>query len=210
NSNTSIAAISRWPDYQYEYGSGTEGVNYFSWGTTADGSSTRSSSVAWGPKFDGQMFFQYDPVTHKGATERTPWIPYPNNRKDFFETGKTFTNTLTLDGGTARTAVRFSLTNVDNTWIIPNTGYQRNTVALSANQKATDKLQIATKINYTNKRSDNLPATGYNNQTIMYWNIMQVPNGNLDWLREYWMPGLEGIDQSYPFSTSPDNPYLIV
>ncbi len=210
NSNTSIESISRWPDYQYEYGSGTEGVNYFSWGTTADGSSTRSSSVAWGPKFDGQMFFQYDPVTHKGATERTPWIPYPNNRKDFFETGKTFTNTVTLDGGTAKTAVRFSLTNVDNTWIIPNTGYKRNTVALSASQKVTDKLQIATKINYTNKRSDNLPSTGYNNQTIMYWNIMQVPNGNLDWLKDYWVPGLEGIDQSYPFSTSPDNPYLIV
>jgi len=210
NSNTAIETISRWPDYQYEYGSGTEGVKYFSWGATADGSSTRSSSVAWGPKFDGQLFFQYDPVTHKGATERTPWIAYPNNRKDFFETGKTFTNSVTLDGGTAKTSVRFSLTNVGNDWIIPNTGYHRNTVALSASQKITDKLQIAAKINYTNKKSDNLPATGYNNQTIMYWNIMQVPNGNLDWLKDYWMPGLAGLDQSYPFSTSPDNPYLIV
>ncbi|WP_233164609.1 SusC/RagA family TonB-linked outer membrane protein [Pedobacter sp. ASV28] len=210
NSNAALEAISRWPDYQYEYGSGTEGAKHFSWGTTADGASTRSSSVAWGPKFDGQAFFQYDPVTHKGATERTPWISYPNNRKDFFEVGKTFTNSVTLDGGTARTSVRFSLTNVGNDWIIPNTGYDRNTVALSASQKITDKLLIAAKINYTNKKSDNLPATGYNNQTIMYWNIMQVPNGNLDWLKEYWMPGLEGLDQSYPFSTSPDNPYLIV
>lgn len=210
NSNTAIEQISRWPEYQYEYGSGTEGVKHFSWGTTADGASTRSSSVAWGPKFDGQMFFQYDPVTHLGATNRTPWIAYPNNRKDFFEVGKTFTNTVTLDGGTAKTAVRFSLTNVGNDWIIPNTGYDRNTVALSASQKITDQLQISTKINYTNKKSGNLPASGYNNQTIMYWNIMQVPNGNLDWLRDYWMPGLEGIDQSYPFSTSPDNPYLIV
>lgn len=74
----------------------------------------------------------------------------------------------------------------------------------------TEKLRLSTKINYTNKKSDNLPATGYNNQTVMYWNIMQVPNGNLDWLKEYWMPGKEGVDQSYPFSTSPDNPYLIV
>ncbi|TZF81124.1 SusC/RagA family TonB-linked outer membrane protein [Pedobacter sp. BS3] len=210
NSNTSIETISRWPDYQYEYGSGTEGVDYFSWGSAADGSSTRSSSTAWGPKFDGQMYFQYDPVTHTGATVRTPWIAYPNNRKDFFETGKTFTNSISLDGGTAKTAVRFSYTNVYDTWIIPNTGYKRNTIALSASQKVTDKLQISTKINYTNKWSDNLPATGYNNQTIMYWNIMQVPNGNLDWLREYWIPGKEGVEQSYPFSSSPDNPYLIV
>ncbi|WP_379662290.1 SusC/RagA family TonB-linked outer membrane protein [Pseudopedobacter beijingensis] len=209
NSNTSLQTISRWPDYQYEYGQGLNGDDYYSYLLTADGPSTKATSSAWGPKFDGQYFFQYDPVTHTTATERTPWVAYPNNRKGFFDTGRTFTNSVTLDGGTARTSVRFSLTNVDNTWIIPNTGYKRNTLALSASQKATDKLQISTKINYTNKWSDNLPSTGYNNQSIMYWNIAWVPNADIDWLKDYWMPGQENIKQSYPFSSYPDNPYLI-
>ncbi|GGF12762.1 SusC/RagA family TonB-linked outer membrane protein [Hymenobacter cavernae] len=209
NSNAAIETISRWPDYQYEYGQGDASQNYYSFGATADGPSTRSTSSAWGPKFDGQSFFQYDPATHTGATERTPWVPYKNNRKDFFETGKTFTNTISLDGGTDRTAVRLSLTNLQNTWIIPNTGYTRNTVALSVNQKITDKLQVSTKVNYTNRYSDNLPSTGYNNQTIIYWSILQVPNGNLDWLKNYWVPGAEGITQRYPFSSLVDNPYLI-
>lgn len=199
-----------WPDYQYAYGSGTEGVNYFSWGTTEDGPNTRNTSQAWGPKFDGQMFYQYDPVTHGQATERTLWRPYPNNHKDFFRTGQTYTNSVSLSGGSTNTNFRVGYTNVYNEWIIPNTGYKRNTISVSVNQKMTEKLRLSTKINYTNKKSDNLPATGYNNQTVMYWNIMQVPNGNLDWLKEYWMPGKEGVDQSYPFSTSPDNPYLIV
>lgn len=199
-----------WPDYQYAYGSGTEGVNYFSWGTTEDGPNTRNTSQAWGPKFDGQMFYQYDPKTHGQATERTLWRPYPNNHKDFFRTGQTYTNSVSLSGGSANTNFRVGYTNVYNEWIIPNTGYKRNTISVSVNQKMTEKLRLSTKINYTNKKSDNLPATGYNNQTVMYWNIMQVPNGNLDWLKEYWMPGKEGVDQSYPFSTSPDNPYLIV
>lgn len=209
NSNTAFEQISRWPDYQYEYGQGDGTANYYSFGATADGASTRSTSSAWGPKFDGQSYFQYDPVTRTGGTTRTPWVAYPNARKDFFETGKTFTNAVTLDGSSDKTSVRFSATNVKNNWILPNTGYTRNSVALSATQKTTDKLQISAKVNYTNKGSDNLPATGYNNQALMYWNMFWVPNGNLDWLKNYWLPGKENINQSYPFSSFPDNPYLI-
>ena len=176
NSNTSIESISRWPDYQYEYGQGSDGANFYSYGATADGPSTRSTSSAWGPKFNGQSFFQYDPLTQTGGKERTPWIPYENARKGFFDTGRTFTNSVTLDGGNDKTTFRLSLTNVYNHWIIPNTGYSRNTVALSASHKVNDKLQVATKVNYTNKFSDNLPSTGYNNQSIMYWNMFWLPN----------------------------------
>ncbi|OUJ72135.1 SusC/RagA family TonB-linked outer membrane protein [Hymenobacter crusticola] len=209
NSNSAIETISRWPDFQYEYGQGSAGENYYSYNNTVDGPSTRSTSSAWGPKFEGQSYFQYDPATNTTGTERTPWVPYKNNRKDFFQTGKTFTNTIAIDGGTDRTAVRLSLTNLKNTWIIPNTGYDRNTVALSASQKITDKLQVSTKVNYTNRYSNNLPSTGYNNQTIMYWTMFQVPNANLDWIKSYWLPGSEGVLQRYPFSSLVDNPYLI-
>ncbi|GAB3879064.1 SusC/RagA family TonB-linked outer membrane protein [Hymenobacter segetis] len=209
NSNAAFDPISRWPDFQYEYGQGAVGENYYSYGATADGPSTRSTSSAWGPKFDGQSYFQYDPTTNAAGTERTPWMPYKNNRKDFFETGKTFTNTVAIDGGTDRTAVRLSLTNLQNTWIIPNTGYDRNTVALSASQKITDRLTVSTKVNYTNRNSDNLPSTGYNNQTIMYWTMFQLPNADLNWIKDYWAPGATGITQRYPFSSLVDNPYLI-
>jgi TonB-linked SusC/RagA family outer membrane protein len=209
NSNAALDQISRWPDFQYEYGQGAAGESYYSYGATADGPSTRSTSSSWGPKFDGQSFYQYDPATGTAGTERTPWVPYKNNRKDFFQTGKTFTNTIALDGGTDRTAVRLSLTNLQNAWIIPNTGYDRNTVALSASQKITDRLTVATKVNYTNRSSDNLPSTGYNNQTIMYWTMFQLPNSSLDWIKDYWVPGATGITQRYPFSSLVDNPYLI-
>jgi TonB-linked SusC/RagA family outer membrane protein len=209
NSNSAFEQISRWPDYQYEYGQGTAGENYYSFGNTADGPSTRSTSSAWGPRFDGQSFYQYDPATNAGGTERTPWVAQPDNRKGFFQTGRTFTNTLVLDGGTERTTMRLSLTNLQNRWIIPNTGYDRNTIALSASQKITDNLRVSTKVNYTNRYSDNLPSTGYNNQTIMYWASLQVPNNNLEWLKDYWLPGAVGITQRYPFSSLVDNPYLI-
>ncbi len=209
NSNTSMESVNRWPELQYEYGQGVDGASHYSYNASEDGPSTRSTSSAWGPRFDGQEFYQYDPVTHTQSTVRTPWIAYPNDSKRFFETGKTFTNSVTIDGGTDKTSARFSFTNLTNSWIIPNTGYDRNTVALSVNSKISDKLQISSKVNYTNKSSDNLPSTGYNNQSIMYWYLFWEPNASIDWLKDYWMPGRENISQSYPFSSFPDNPYLI-
>lgn len=210
NSNTAIENVSSWPEYQYEYGQGDLGQDlYYSYLATVDGASTRSTSSAWGPKFDGQSYFQYDPVTRTTSATRLPWVPYENNHKDFFQTGTTFTNSVSLDGGTEKTSARLSVTNLENKWIIPNTGYTRNSVALSLSNKLTDKLQIASKVNYTNKYSDNLPSTGYNNQTIMYFIRGLAPNMDLEWFKDYWLPGQEGLAQNRPFSSLLDNPYLI-
>ncbi len=210
NLNASIDRINRWPDYQYEYGQGATGQHtWYSYNDSEDGPSTRSTSSAWGPAFNGQSYYQYDPVTRTKSETRLPWVPYKNNRRNFFETGKNLVNSLTMDGGNKNTSVRLSLTNLNNTWILPNTGYKRNTVALSVNHKLSDQLSISTKVNYTNKKTDNLPSTGYNNQSIMYFIRGMVPNSNLDWFKDYWVPGQEGVAQTRPFSSLLDNPYLI-
>lgn len=209
NSNASIEQVNRWPDLQYEYGQGLDGAPYYSFGAGPDGSSTSATSSAYGPRFNGQMFYQYDPATQKQGTERTPWVPYKNAVRDYFETGNTITNSISVDGSTDKTTARFSFTNVNNKWITPNTGYKRNSVALSVNSKVSDNLQISSKINYTNKWSDNLPGAGYGNQSIMYWFIFWQPNADLNWLRNYWVNGLEQRKIFYPFSTFPENPYAV-
>lgn len=209
NSNASIEKVNRWPDFQYEYGQGNDGKPYYSFGASVDGPSTSATSSAYGPRFEGQSFFQFDPITQAQGTERTPWVPYPNKIKNYFNTGNTVTNSISVDGGTDKTTARFSVTNVSNKWIIPNTGYKRNTIALSVNSKVNEKLQISSKINYTNKWSDNLPGAGYGNQSIMYWFIFWQPNADLDWLRNYWRNGLEGRKIMYPYSSFPENPYAV-
>ncbi|RYF79723.1 MAG: SusC/RagA family TonB-linked outer membrane protein, partial [Chitinophagaceae bacterium] len=131
NSNASMERVNRWPDLQWEYGQGTDGNSYYSFGSSPDGSSTSATSSAYGPRFNGQMFFQYDPNGAFSATsntgsrgaERTLWQPYKNKLQEFFETGQTITNTISVDGGSEKTSARFSVTDVRNKWIIPNTGY---------------------------------------------------------------------------------------
>lgn len=208
-SNGSMEDINRWPELQYEYGQGTGGANYYSYGTSEDGSSTSGTSSAYGPKFDGQSFYQYDPKTQTRSTERTPWVPYKNGIQNYFETGKTLTNTVSVDASGDKTSARFSATNVKNDWIMPNTGYDRNSFAISTNSRINEKLQVNTKVNYTIKKSDNLPGSGYGNQSIMYWFIFWQPNADLNWLRNYWVNGSEGQLIKYPFSSFPENPYAI-
>lgn len=209
NSNASIEQPNRWPDLQYEYGQGLDGADYYSFGASADGANTASTSSAYGPRFEGQMFYQYDPATQTVGTQRTPWVPYKNKMRQFFNTGQTYANTISVDGGSEKTSARFSFTNVHNKWIMPNTGYDRNTISMSVNSKVSDKLQISSKINYTNKWSDNLPGNGYGNQSIMYWYIFWQPNADPDWLKDYWAKGQEGRVIRYPFSSFPENPYAI-
>lgn len=209
NSNANIEQVNRWPDYQYEYGQGTAGANYYSYGAGPDGASTSATSSAYGPKFDGQMFYQFDPVTQAQSKVRTPWVAYPDKIHQFFDIGKTLTNSVSIDGGNDKTTMRFSATNVNNTWIAPNTGYGRNSIALSANSKINDKLTISTKINYQNKFSDNLPGAGYGNQAIMYWFIFWQPSADIDWLKNYWKNGQVDRAPEYPFSSFPTNPYAV-
>lgn len=209
-SNGSLESPNRWPDMQYEYGQGLDGAAHYSYGASVDGGSTSGTSSAYGPRFNGQSFFQYDPVTQKVGTTRTPWIPYTNQIRDFFDVGQNLTNSLSLDGTYKKVAARFSITNQNNTWIVPNTGMERTALSLSLNSKVTSKLSLSGKVNYTNRFSDNLPGNGYGNQSLMYWFIFWQPNADMNWLKNYWVNGEEGLAIKYPYSSFPENPYAIV
>ncbi|WP_242675513.1 SusC/RagA family TonB-linked outer membrane protein [Niastella koreensis] len=216
--NGSMEEVNRYPDMQYEYGQGLGGAQYYSYGTTEDGASTSGTSSAYGPKFDGQMFYQYDPVRQAVGTERTPWRPY-DNINDFWNKGYDMRHSLSIDGKIGETGVRLSGGTENNNWIVPNTGFTRRNLSLSTTSDITKKLKLSTKINYGWRGSDNLPAAGYGNQSLMYWYIFWQPSADYNWLRNYWRGGGDGSiykDTSlyrtiqFPFSSFPENPFAIV
>ena len=207
-SNTSIGTINRWPDYQNQYGAGVGGSDfYYSYGQSEDGASTYSTSSAWGPKFNGQQFYQFNPDYYRlTPPERTEWRAYENNKRDFFETTVNSSNNLSYATSTEKTSTRISIGNTINKWMVPNTGFNRTTAAVQMSHKLTDKINISGKASYNNKFSKNLPTTGYNNGTIMYFIRGLTPNMNLDWFKNYWIE--KDVEQNTPFSTLLDNPYL--
>lgn len=214
NSYSSYDSVLKWPDYQYEYGQGTQqrdknGNYYYSYGASADGVNTGSTSSAFGPKFAGQYYFQYDPNVKGQSLERQLWRPYKNNIKDFWQVGSNYSNSLSVEHSNETTAFRTSLSYLKNEWMMPNTGLDRFNAALSLDHKLSSRLKIGTKVNFSQTKSDNLPATGYNNQSISYFMIFQNPNVDLAWYRPIWKKGQDQIDQIHPFSSYIDNPYLI-
>ncbi|MBK0369188.1 SusC/RagA family TonB-linked outer membrane protein [Flavobacterium agrisoli] len=214
-SGATFDVIQRWPDYQYQYGQGTgkgfnkEGELYYSYGASEDGASTSGTSSAYGPAFNNQYYYQYDPILQGQGAERTLWQPYKDNRKDFWNTGVTLNNNISLQGGDKNGSIRASFGNQKNNWIMPNTGFDRYTAAVNANYQISNRIKVGTSINYNNRASDNLPSTGYNNGSIAYFMIFQNPNVDLNWYKPIWMNGLENIDQINPYSSYIDNPYLI-
>lgn len=209
-SNTAFEEVNRGPDIQQEYGAGVSGASYYSFGASADGASNSATSSTYGPRFDGSsMFFQYDPATQKGGTTRTPWLAYPNALEAFFKTGVETTNAVSLDGNAGRVGLRFTANHGNNDWIIPNTGLERTSASLSANSNVTKKLNIVAKVTYNNRHSDNLPATGYGNQSLMYWFMFAHPNMNLDWFKNYWVNGQEQRKFVDLTSSFPEGPYAI-
>ncbi|MEN5310454.1 SusC/RagA family TonB-linked outer membrane protein [Chryseobacterium cucumeris] len=214
NSSSSFDSVLKWPDWQYEYGQGTLATNtagnfYYSYGLSPDGPSTGGTSSAFGPKFAGQYYFQYDPNVMGQSKERQLWRPYENNIKGFWRTGSTYSNSISVESSNEKTSFRSSLTYLNNEWMMPNTGFDRFNFALSFAHQLTQKLKISTKFAYNTTTSDNLPATGYNNQSISYFMIFQNPNVDLEWYKPIWKPGQEQVDQIHPFSSYIDNPYMI-
>jgi len=223
NSNSSVDGVLKWPDYQYEFGQGVQtyalgaagteydGELYYSYGRTPDGKngSTSGTSSAYGPRFDAsKLYYQYDPLTQTQGLEKTPWVAYPDNRKGLFRTGYNLINSIAIDGQGDKGSIRASVTTTKNEWILPNTGFNRIVASLSANYQISKRLKLIARTSYTNRKTDNTPAIGYNSNSIAYFMIFQNPNVNLDWLRPMWKTGQEGISQLQPYSTFIGNPFI--
>ncbi|WP_246034250.1 SusC/RagA family TonB-linked outer membrane protein [Empedobacter tilapiae] len=214
SSNYVVDVIQRWPEWQTEYGSGTgkafndAGELYYSYKASEDGPATQSN-LGFGPKFNGQYYYQYDPETGLMGTERTLWRNYDNARKGFWKAGTTLTNSLSLSGGNDKGSFRASVTHTDNKWIMPNTGFERLVLSTKGDYKISDHIKLNTSINYSNRNSDNLPSTGYNNHTISYFMILTNANNNINWYKNMWLD--KGKTQlNSPFSSYLDNPYALV
>ena len=210
NSNTTFNSILILPDYQNQYGAGGVAQNdYYAYVASDDGPSTANTGHNWGPRFAGQQFVQYgSPLDGNGERIPIEWKAYPDNVKDFFETGRTLNNNVSVQGSNESGHFRLSYTNMDQTGLFPNTELKRNSLSLSTGYEMTSKLKLDANINYIKSKSDNLPNSGYGAASPMYAFIWFERNADINWLKDYWVEGKEGVQQSY-FHTWADNPYFV-
>ncbi|HNP18102.1 MAG TPA: SusC/RagA family TonB-linked outer membrane protein [Fulvivirga sp.] len=181
NSSVQFQKPFRLPDYQNSYGGGYDDKTY-RWIDGSSGSGGQDES--WGPALDNGFHFQQWQDYRADGTfgSPSPWVSHPDNVKDFFETGTIISNNVALSAGSDNTNFRLSVTNMKQDGMIYNTGLERNTIAVSAGAKLSDKLSAETSVNYIKSESDNLPGGGYDNNNPMQqftWFQRQVDIGAL-------------------------------
>ncbi|MCL6274653.1 SusC/RagA family TonB-linked outer membrane protein [Muricauda sp. 2012CJ35-5] len=152
------------PEYQNEYGRGTDGN--FPQINPDDPLATQVNTVAgagsWGPRFDGSQQLAYN-------GQQRAYVAQPNNVKDFFETGTSFINTVALSAGGEKASVRFSYTNSDIESILPNSGIDRDNFNLRAFANLTDKLTLDTRVTYFLQTARNRPNQGTEGVAAYLW-----------------------------------------
>ncbi|MGV6944584.1 SusC/RagA family TonB-linked outer membrane protein [Sphingobacterium kyonggiense] len=114
----------RYPDRQYVYSQGTNGVY------------TGTSAYAMGPKFkEGEHLFK-------------------DNAQNFFRTGFNHKHNATIEGGSDAITYRWSNEYFDNYGVVPNTAYQRFTSRLTGTTKINNKIDVNTTFSYMDSHND--------------------------------------------------------
>ncbi|MBC9796157.1 SusC/RagA family TonB-linked outer membrane protein [Sinomicrobium weinanense] len=201
NSSFAIEKTGNFMPLQNIYGGGSNQA----WKTLPNGQKYVDMNVdeSWGPKMDGtpvrQVFSFYPQDEEYG--QLTPFVPHPDNIKDFYETGFNFNNSVTITGGNENTTYRLSFNDTRIEGVEPNTYLKRNNLGLSASLDITDKLKVSTNINYARNdgrrpRQGSEFGTGYfvqwfqrnvdmkrmkdyryDDGTFLHWNLRQPDAG---------------------------------
>lgn len=175
SSNTNfVSLLSHFDDYQTTYGQGRNGLL-----PQADDIGTSQS--AWGPKLDPNLNI----TIYNGKVK--PYGVVQNNILDFFRTGMTTDNALSFSGGNENTNLRFSLSNLFNNDIVPNSDMNRNTFMLKGSSKLTNKLTIDAKVNYVTEKVNNRPALSDNPNNVGLALIGIPPNFDQKWLGDSYI-----------------------
>ncbi|MFQ3238576.1 MAG: TonB-linked SusC/RagA family outer membrane protein [Olleya marilimosa] len=216
----------RLPEFQNSYGQGNSGQ--FEYVDGLGGGINDNITYSWGPQLDAGIYLpQFNsPVTLANGTivrggdtalysgdAITPTLfqSNPDNLKDFYQTGITTINNIAISNGFDTGDYRLSFTDLRSESIIPGVNLDRQTVAAKLNFEPTEKTTISTSFSYTNSTSDNRPSNGYGSENVNYSLVAWGPRSlDINSLKNYWQPDLEGVQQ-YSFNyTFFDNPYFIL
>ncbi len=178
SSSLEIQNVSKLPDLQSRYGQGEGGVYK---------SSTASS---WGP----DLYASGKPIY--------------DNVDNFFETGLTFVNNLSISGGNNDTSFRASINATNMTGIIPETELEKYSARLTGDTKLSKWLTVGGTVNYTATKSK-MAQNGSNLSGVML-SLLRMPS-DFD-ARDYIDPKTDEQITYYayydnPFFSSKMNPY---
>jgi TonB-linked SusC/RagA family outer membrane protein len=170
------------PDYQNAYGQGYFGE--FQWVDGAGGGLWDHFDESWGPKLDGRLIDQF-------TGKSQPWVPRPDNVRDFFDTGMTWNTNVAVSRAGDRSSVRMSVSNMSVNGMSPGNTIRRNSLSLKGGTNITDRLSADAFVNYIDQDTENRPGTGYDEDNPMQSFVWFGRQVDMNALRNYRCTGNE-------------------
>ncbi|WP_245683911.1 SusC/RagA family TonB-linked outer membrane protein [Rhodohalobacter halophilus] len=190
--------------YQNLYGAGS--MSTFPTLPNGDPYVQTNYDESWGPRMDGTPVRHFDSFYPQDPEygQLRPFIPQPDNIKDFFETGSNLSQGVVISGGSDNTRLRISFNNTNISGVEPNTYLNRNNVGVSAGVDLSEKWNVSTNLTFATN-SARRPAQGvqagsryfgqwfqrnldinrlkdyqYDDGTIKHWNLTSIRDANGD------------------------------
>ncbi|MEZ4919177.1 MAG: SusC/RagA family TonB-linked outer membrane protein [Saprospiraceae bacterium] len=187
----------RLPDYQNKFG---QGVGFqFNYVDGFGGGLYDGVDESWGPSFDSAINGA-DGIDNDGdgdvdeagegdlinqfTGQNMPWVARPDNIRNAFDTGISFSNSVAITAGGDKSHGRFSFTNLDQKGMVPNTDLRRNTFNLGFGMNMSERLTLDGNVTYTATRSDNRPGVGYDGDNILQQSIWAGRQVDWQYLRD--------------------------
>jgi len=198
NSTSSFETISVYPDWQYEYGQGIDGIK------PATASAARSAGrLSFGAKMDGQPSIQLD-------GQMRPYSPVKvrDNFDNFYRTGSTYSNTAAFTGGNSDLNFRFSVANIDANAILEKSSINRKIANLNVNAALGKKLSIEAIGQYNLEDAVNRPKVGYADHNASWATYLVANTMDIRTLS----PGYDANfnETLWNASSAATNPYFVI
>jgi TonB-linked SusC/RagA family outer membrane protein len=180
SSSYSLESVSGLPDYQTEYGQGTNfdyrsGV-YGSWGQPYRGVQSLVPSrdsiphqLAIPGRYPSSIFPQF--YKPDGITPIN--VPYRSqsqyNAKNFFRKGNIFDNAISISTGSEKANISVGLSRMENQGIVPENQISRTSANIGGNAQLENKLYVSGSLSYvnTNQTSPQVSAANGSGASIM-------------------------------------------
>ena len=149
------------------------------YGATVDPTAETLSVDSWGKKLSD---LTADELNYSGAKLRN--TASNDDVNDFFRTGTTFNNSISVSGGTETVRTYFSYANSYSDGMMRNNNYKRNTLSFRQSYSLFNKkLNVDLSLNYVQAKTKNRPGGG----TVMnpLYDLYRMPrNVDLNYYKE--------------------------
>ncbi len=149
-STTTFDTPLRLPYMQNEFGQG--------WYDRGGGLADLQENGSWGPKFDGKPRKWGFVVDNQQLVK--PYVALPTNVSDFFDTGRTLNNSVSVSNGDEDKSYFISFGNIDADGIMPSDAdsYKRNNLTLTGSSKFLKIFTVSASLNYVRKDQKFVPT----------------------------------------------------